>query len=229
MANGSWACGWLWFSIGIGLLLFAIVPLVFRKFRTSYVAATAACGVLIVSFLGVRDHRLYEMMGLFLDIDRSSKYSELQLGVESGGGGIGFVFRHTKFSGNAAAHMTAFTYPVIRWNAMPEDSNHPAYPGWMYRVFDRSGFRLTWHSEPDKQAVSTALLVAGTIPNFFVIGVLTVPIVWWFYKSRWGLRKYRRAHTLCERCGYSLLGLAEPVRCPECGTHAASWNRKLLD
>ncbi|MGB2985041.1 MAG: hypothetical protein WBE26_04085 [Phycisphaerae bacterium] len=35
------------------------------------------------------------------------------------------------------------------------------------------------------------------------------------------VRRYRRKHGLCVRCGYNLTGLIEP-RCPECGTRISN-------
>lgn len=229
MWQQSWYVGWGWTWAGIGMILLLVLPLIMGgRYRLPYLATLCLAGICSVIFLWIHNQNTPEMAG-WIATDDTSPVARVNRGITllSGASGLGIVYRQHRL-GIPSARRAAYAYdPDPRINAArgSPDPRIPKYPGDNMVVgpshpivLRRAGFTIIWRGEPDRPSISIAHLNLIAFPNWFAISVLSIPVAYWIYKRKWGLRKYRRKHNLCESCGYSLQGLPEPVRCPECGT-----------
>ncbi len=82
----------------------------------------------------------------------------------------------------------------------------------VWRGYNTSDLPAWLGAYPQRRLPLVPMPVGFAVNTLFcAVGVWGVAVV----LRRW--RRKRLGYPVCERCGYNLTGLVEPVRCPECG------------
>jgi hypothetical protein len=204
----------------------ALIPLFWpRKYRFTYRAGLSAFLLVALIVLWCRDHNAHDdaAIGLHLITARSSR---------------GYTIYAASMADHLSLQFVLSGGPLLRPVALPSSADgsiqrwvKSSSSGWGPLTLREEGggawmapgaihfsdwgfeglFSPHWGSPPP------ASTVGMVIPDWFAAMTLAWPIGHWIYYHFWGRALLRRRHGLCTHCGYSLQGLSEPVRCPECG------------
>jgi hypothetical protein len=231
MQSHEWDFGWNWTWTAIGLLLTLVLPLIVGgRFRLPYLALGCLAAIALIACAWVRNRNSQERVAWTVrDDSPPAPLISRGVSVESGAGGLGFKYVQQRLN-SPDRPRTSTPVPTILWNldTLPAGAKYPGAtiverPNRPI-LLRRWGFTLVWGAEPDKPARGTTWTHFKYVafPNWFAITVLSLPVLYWLYQRKWGLRRYRRKHNLCQKCGYNLTGTpAAPDGsrcCSECGT-----------
>jgi hypothetical protein len=215
-----------------GLVFIAVlVPLFWpRKHRFAYRTALSAFLLLCTILLWCRDHNGRDEGGAVLNHGTTAGSSSLSIGPTSQAGTM--LVLVTYFSDASPKPHGMPGSAQVFWRRSVWSSGAKLGPltlsegtAWSspgaFR-FSRWGFEaLLSEVPPLTPAPSEHEYMAGmVIPHWFVAMILAAPVAHSLYFHLWGRARWRRRHGLCTKCGYSLQGLPDPVRCPECGRPA---------
>jgi hypothetical protein len=198
---------WVWLILGPILLL---LPLVFWKgHRVAYLMGLCAVFIAALGTFWIRDWGRIEAGQIRVDT-RDMLYD---FGLASQHGALRFSYVQRSSASSIRRNSVSYVredydegYPQVRFSP----GVHPsiAINGW--------GFQAYYLYDVAMRGRRVDIIM----PQWFAIGILAlVPGMGWLFGSVRKRRRVavRRRNNMCEKCGYMLNGLPEPVRCPECG------------
>ena len=197
-------------------LIILLAPLFFKRFRSTWLVALAIVGMFLVSKLWMRGQNIVDQLSLATNQQVGATSDVVRnFHFQSGQGSMRFSFQHGQTPPLNPNAVIVQSYPV-RPPIFPFEPKGRV-PGTI--VWSNGGFGLILQGPP--AAVKRVALLhfwAIMVPHWFVLLCLSVFPIRWIYMRFWGRKAYAKKHNLCAKCGYSLNGLSEPIRCPECGS-----------
>jgi hypothetical protein len=233
---------WIFASL---LTLFVLtLPLIFwRRHRIKYATVLSSVLLLGTTAIWLFDWSATdELQWMFVENSATAVKSQ-SLFIESQRGVIAFTFIDdiSHVSDDLGIYSSLFHW--TRHRLPPTFAKYPRFapPPGVSPIMDMKcgDFELAGCGQPDlfdeplkpgepkslrrQRSVARRHLWLFSIPDWFVILIVSILPVRFIYGRIWGVQKFRRRHNLCQNCGYSLQGLmpvnANSVRCPECGTY----------
>jgi len=195
---------WEWAGAGLICAGFLLGLLLARKRRAGYCATLSAMVLAILGFFWIADWN-------------ASGTIQLSIGRWMRGAGDTEVLQATWSRGEVSALL--FNYKSTE--LVPQRDGFRSGLSWwdeQARDLAKPGFGESWWWMAGFRETVWVDRVEFVAPMWFAVAVILVPVGWWFYKARWGIRRARRRVGLCENCGYSRRGIDPMVRCPECGS-----------